>query len=544
MKKFFLLIFSVAIIVPFLQAQEINPLDLQFQRLSVRRFVFSSGEGCRIPLCEFNPKEIVNFVSMHPTFKVNPEKNEPLYDETFKPVLDNPTIGNGKLYLNGQSTFHVGAVNPFAIYDLEIESNNGEVGIDFAQYGLRNRVQILAVKDKGIVLRLVKDTEIVKEQILADKIPDSSFSAEVGSIGHIGYKLRVQLSGRLLAVFVEKDGVTTYIAHLDDKDHFGNILDFRNIETNRVCSFNIYSQSLNGSSNVIRGACSYLSAGMGQADIRAVTDENLNPLIDDDGRLWFMFSCRGIGLPHPSQGVLSVNPSVFDVRFEGIIVFDFGDGLLRNSVGTHLFYDRKAKEWRAYSCDFGGSKNKEGRSESNLFFAVSPKDPRHGYSVMKAELITNDKLSGHHEDPCIFYDETAEKWRLLTSVFTPKVGIAACVFESETWNGKWTQITPPIDQNATGTTIQRFGDKLYCLMGGRGNLRVHSYPDLKYLGDLKLDLQPNYPKLTGRVWANVIPLPEGYPYRYVLLTMDRANFTGIKSPTWSYGALYFYGANP
>jgi hypothetical protein len=520
---------------------DINPLDLQFQRLSARRFVFSPGKEYRVPLCELNLKEIVNFVSMHPPLKLNPENSESLYDETFKPVLDNPAAGRGKLCLNGESTIHVGVVNPYATYDLDIEANSGEVGFDFAQYGLRNRIQVLAVHDKGVVLRIIKDAKIVKEQVLADSTQDSSIPFSVRS----GYKLRVQLAGRLVAVFAEKDGMTTYLAHLNEKDHFGDVLDFRNIETNKNCSFNIYSQSLDGGLNVIGGACSYLSMGMGQADIRAVTDESLNPVIDGDGRLWFMFSCRGIGITSDQvQGVLSMNPSVFDVRFEGIIVFDFGDGLLRSSVGTHLFYDRKAKEWRAYSCDFGGSKNREGRSESQLFWASGKKDPRRGYSVMKAELIPNSKLAGHHEAPCIFYDETAGKWRLFTSVFVGgEVGISADMFESDTWNGVWTQIAPPIDRNATGNTIQRFGKKLHCLMGGYGALRVHSYPDLKYLGDLKLDFQPNYPKPAGRVWANMIPLPEGYPYRYVLLTMDRANFTGVKGPTWSYGSFYFYGAN-
>jgi hypothetical protein len=82
-------------------------------------------------------------------------------------------------------------------------------------------------------------------------------------------------------------------------------------------------------------------------------------------------------------------------------------------------------------------------------------------------------------------------------------------------------------------------------MGGSDeNLRIHSYPDLKFLGFLNLDMQPHLPKPAGRVWAQVVPLPEGYPYRYILLTMDRPNFPGIKSPTWSYGAMYFYGANP
>ena len=65
----------------------------------------------------------------------------------------------------------------------------------------------------------------------------------------------------------------------------------------------------------------------------------------------------------------------------------------------------------------------------------------------------------------------------------------------------------------------------------------------KFLGFLNLDLQPHWPKPAARVWAQVVPLPEGYPHRYVLLTMDRPNFPGIKGPTWSYGDMYFYGAN-
>ena len=62
-------------------------------------------------------------------------------------------------------------------------------------------------------------------------------------------------------------------------------------------------------------------------------------------------------------------------------------------------------------------------------------------------------------------------------------------------------------------------------------------------GELDLDLQPHWPKAAGRVWASLVPLPEGYPYRYVLLTMDRPNFPGIIGANWSYGGLYFYGAD-
>jgi hypothetical protein len=492
---------------------------------------------------------------MHPAFAVS-DDDKPFCDTTFVPQLE-----NGRLILDASSgrssaCFYVGSVNPYATYDLEIESIQAsgteagaaskatetvktsetvEVGIDFAQYGLRNRVQVVACSgiEQGIYLRVWQNAKIVKEQQFADTLPECPF------------KLRVQLYGRTLGVFTEKNGVTTYHGHLDDKSsggyHFGDALDFRNKETNRHCSFNVIS-NLRGKT-VINGANSYLSAGIGQADIRVVSYEDLTPYMEE-GRLWFTFSMRGIGISHPSQGIMSLDPSVFDVRFEGMIVFDFGDGLLRNSVGAHLFYDRKAKEWRAYSCDFGGSKNREGRSESHLFFAGSRKDPRKGYSVMKAELITNNKLPGHHEDPCIFYDANVGKWRLLTSSFIHNQ-IEARMFESDVWDGVFTEIAPAVLRNSTGTVIQKIGNTYYCLMGGAGeNLRIHSYPDLEFLGFLNLDLQPHWPKPAARIWAQIVPLPEGYPHRYVLLTMDRPNFPDIKGPTWSYGAMYFYGANP
>jgi hypothetical protein len=160
---------------------------------------------------------------------------------------------------------------------------------------------------------------------------------------------------------------------------------------------------------------------------------------------------------------------------------------------------------------------------------------------MHAARIEPDAIDGHSEDPCIFFDREAGKWRLLTSGFV-KNNIAARMYESDTWNGKFTPVPPPIAAKSTGPSIQKIGERYYALMGGHGNLRVHSYPDLKELGELNLNLQPHWTAPAGRIWASVVPLPDGYPYRYVLLTMDRPNFTGVRGANWSYGALYFYGA--
>ena len=40
--------------------------------------------------------------------------------------------------------------------------------------------------------------------------------------------------------------------------------------------------------------------------------------------------------------------------------------------------------------------------------------------------------------------------------------------------------------------------------------------------------------------------PQGIPDRigFMLLTMDRTNFPGMPSPSWTYGAMYFYQGHP
>lgn len=510
---------------------DIHPLDLEFHRLAVRRFIFSNN----IKLNELVPSEIVSFPSMHPAFTLS-EDNNPANDENFGSKIE-----KGKLVLDescgDEASIYVGNVNPYATYEIDVESidcataSPTEIGIELACFGLRDKVQAIvkvSEQEQEIFLRIYKDAKIEREVRYAEDIPRNAF------------KLRVQLYGHTLGIFTEQNGETKYVGHVLSKDNFGDIIDFRKLSTAQRSTFNVIS-NLKGKT-VVNGATSYLSMGIGQADIRLVSNEDLSPYMDDN-RLWFTFSCRGIDTSQGLQGVLSLDPSVFDVKFEGVIVHDHGDGLLRNDYASHLFYDRTAKKWKAYTCDFGGSAGIDGRTGTGLVTAESDKDPRRGFSVMKAKRIEQNMIEGHNEDPCIFFDKTINKWRLLTSAFVNN-DITSRTYESDTWDGQFTPVAPPITMNSTGTSIQRIGKTHYALMGGHGNLRIHSFPDLKELGELKLDLQPHWPKPAGRVWASIVPLPKGYPYRYVLLTMDRPNFPGIKVHNWSYGALYFYGANP
>ena len=110
----------------------------------------------------------------------------------------------------------------------------------------------------------------------------------------------------------------------------------------RSFEFRLLTQLNAGQEIVINQVNAALTTGVGQADIRALTYEDGSPLLDN-GRLWFTMSVRGRHLPHPLQGVFSLNPSVFDVRLESIIVFDRDDGLLRNEIASHIFYDRERR---------------------------------------------------------------------------------------------------------------------------------------------------------------------------------------------------------
>lgn len=529
MKKIvFLLVCNVFMLIAgYAQQSALNiseyPLELEFHRLAVRRFIFSNN----ISLSEFVPSEIVSFESMHPAFGIN-SADIPMSDPDFHPIISEGRLMLNKKCSKKEASFYVGAVNPYATYDVDIYSlsSDAEAGFELARLGRRDRVQLFAKADSGIYLRIYANDTIERQVQYTDTLPKAPFT------------LRAQLYGHSLGAFIEKDGHTEYLGYVSVNDNFNKVIDFRKNSDAQHSTFNVIS-NCKGEAQ-LSGARSYLSTGIGQADIRLITHEDLSPYMEDN-RLWFTFSCRGIDIFQSSQGVMSVDPSVFDVKFEGMIVFDNGDGLLRNDYASHLFYDRKDKLWKAYACDFGGTANRELRSGTGMITATSVRDPRRGFSVMKAKRIETDHVKGYNEDPCIFYDSEAGKWRLLTSVLSSK-NIVSGTFESDTWDGVFTPVTEPISMNSTGTSLQKVNGKIYAFMGGKGNLRVHTYPDLELLGELNLDLQPHWPKPAGRVWASIVPLPDGYPYKYVLLTMDRPNFPGIKGSNWSYGALYFYGA--
>ena len=502
-------------------AAEVTPDQLEFRRQGVRRMIFDRSQD--ISLAGLWPAKVIGLDVMHPA--VNEQENGPRL-----------TIEGGRLRIRAKesatATRWIGGFNPFAIYDVAVNTftGSGEIGVMFRDTDAEDRITVTLVVEggvhRGIRCVVVKDGKEAESQDFA--LPDDL-------VGSGPIRLRVQMLAVGANVFVEVAGRSTLIGHIDIAEHF----DLRRKDLMRRFEFCLHSSLQAGASVEIDEATAALSPGCGQADIRAITYKDGSPFMDQ-GRLWFTITLRGRHGGWPMQGVFSMNPSVFDIRFEGLIVFDRDDGLLRNELASHLFYDKEAQEWRGMTVGFSAAGDPVKDVPKQLWAVTSKRDPRFGFSVMKAKPV---EMPGSSEDPSILFDQEAQKWRVL--VCTRNKGFLAALYEADEWDGPYVRIAGPVTVDSTGCLLQKFGSKYYALFGSADRkVYIYSYPDLKPAGELRIHRPPWGEKTNTRVWPNVISLPEGYPAPYIALMMDRLNFPGMPTPSWTYGAMYLYHGHP
>lgn len=490
------------------------PDEINFVRQGVRRFLFDDAHT--IPLSALYPKEIIGISAMHPaTHYMGTHAKVEIRSEQLVISANTET----------QTAIWFGGFNPFATYTLDLALCEGEgaIGFEFsdAEKAERYMVTINYRQDQITDVRqqLIRDKKVVINESIATH-------AYKGALPQ--GKLILQMLGSGLTLYLQNGGLPVPVGQSD----FSHYIDLRKKQYLNTFQSSLYADLENGTIK-INEAVSALSSGMGQADIRAMTYEDGTPILDQ-GRLWYTMTIRGRALPHHVQGVFSMDPTVFDVRFEGVILFDRQDGILRNEVASHIFYDRTDNVWRGITTGFSAYANPE--EQKQLLAVESVKDPRFGFSIMQASPFG---IVGDIEDPHILYDATIDKWRILTCENND--GYKAIMMESDTWNKDYRLIAGPVAHNSTGTSIQTIGGQRYCFSGSQGReIFVYSYPDLREVGTLKMDLPPWDDESGTRVWPNVVELPKGYPFRYVALMMDRFNYPGLEGPNWSYGALYLY----
>ncbi|MCU0749111.1 MAG: hypothetical protein MUF13_06135 [Akkermansiaceae bacterium] len=273
---------------------DVTPDQLDFRRQASQRMIFDANQ--EIPLAGFQPSKVVGLDLMHPLV------GTPVGDAKHE-------IQEGKLKISAQSASladrWIGGFNPLASYDVAVDQFNGsgEVGVLFRDAKEDNRLGASLVVEAGVcsAIRwvLIKDGK----QVVSEDYPLQDAVKPVFPL-----RLRVQMLAVGANLFLETNGQSHLIAYPDFAEHF----ELRKKSLMQRFEFCLHSKLAVGSSVVIHEAKAALSPGCGQADIRAITKPDGEPLIEDD-RLWFTMTVRGRALPHPMQGVFSMNPSVFDL---------------------------------------------------------------------------------------------------------------------------------------------------------------------------------------------------------------------------------------
>ena len=513
--KYLIIFITLVTSVDYVVQGQTSPDDIKFVRQGVRRLIFDEDQS--IPLAALEPGKIIGLPVMYPIRHYSDEHAEIL-------IIDDRLVIQSEL--ETQTGIWFGGFNPFATYTIDLASCTGEgdIGFEFSDAEQKEQFFITVgfnnTKLTGVKLRVINNSAIIAEKSIAINLEEEVI---------IQGKIILQMLGSGLVLYTQDEGLPGAIGQSD----FNKYVDLRKKHYIHSFQSNLHLHLKSGKVQINKVE-SALTTGIGLADIRAITYENGDPLLDL-GRLWYTMSVRGRALPHHIQGVFSMDPTVFDIRFEGIILFDRNDGLLRNEIASHIYYDRRHDIWRGLTTGFSAYANPE-KEKKQLLAVESKRDPRFGFSIMSAVPFG---MVGDIEDPHILFDSEAGKWRMLTC--ENQDGYKAIVLESDHWNKGYKRIAGPVEHNSTGTSIQKIGDQRYCFSGSsEREIFIYTFPGLKEVGTLKMDLPPWNETSRTRVWPNVIQLPEGYPFRYVALMMDRFNYPGLKGPHWSYGALYLY----
>ena len=357
------------------------------------------------------------------------------------------------------------------------------------------------------------------------------------------FRLSGVVAGPTMLIAARKDGIVSYLGAVT----FADSPDLRARRFLGSMKFGVGASLPANGRAVVSHAEMALTAGVGQADFRIVTDgPGCRPYFEN-GRMFCTFSARA-GFKYV-KSVASFDPALLDFRMEGVFFTNYGDGddLLRNDAVNHLFYDRCSKTWKACGVGWSVASNNldpKTRRGSGIVAMECTKNPLHGITVFQAHpLLMEGGLKS--EDPYFMFDETTNKWRFATSTFAEK-GLRPCLWEADKWDGPYRRIAGPGLYDSTGCQIMDFGGSKFVMTANvKQMMPVYSYPSLDYCGELRLDIPPfGKESPNGRVFMAFAELPDGYPFRYLMIAMDRKNFPGMPDPNWTYGSIYFYGMNP
>ena len=416
-------------------------------------------------------------------------------------VIENNTYhikrGNVKRFMT--------AFFPYATYELTAEAACGKTGFVFTMP--KKEASIILCKNK----LLFRDSEKTEEYTL-DFSCDSKFT------------MLVSCRPGAFDVFFMLNNKAEFITTFNSECFADSNLydDFKNAYTS------VYSEG-----NVkISEASSYIDNGISTADIRAITYEN-GDVIVEDGKVYLSVTLRLRA--EMMQGILSWIPGTCEFDLTGVLFYDYGDGKWCGDVAASIMYNRNESMWYMWVCSFS--------HEHVLAHSSFEGDPRFGVNVIDAELMKKSESSditlfegfSGDEDPAFFYDEKEKKWFMAICRTNPETkDYSYLFFESERPFDGYTYIGKGKNGAETGGSFVKIDGKQYFICGNdykkTSDYRVYSKDGME-------NLKFNFPDGGFRGWGTIIPVKQTSRTRYYHLTFDRHNASDYN---WSYGNLYCF----
>ncbi len=440
---------------------------------------------------------------------------------------------------------------PYATYDFELDeaSLRGEtsgVGLCLDCECLPRL--IIAASDDGDGLTVRCSVEGDEEERLLSS--GHSFTP--------GTRLIVTCRGRSFDIYLQPGNMPEYLGTFQ-LPAYGKIIAY-DVFTRATASLYV---SLEPGDSVQGGVQFYLEGGISHADMKCMRYENGQPYMEN-GRLFMTLSSRlqAGGF----QAVVSWNPSTADIRMEGAIFFDAGDGLWCSDVATSAVYDRRTGEWYVWACAFShGHVLCRGKSFADLRYGINVLDvelmPMEqsvkgeadslGAVDMDGEIqravLSDDRLffaKFGDEDPDLTFDKKRGKWLLgicrLTDCGEERPKYRYFLYESDSPLDGFTYVDNVTMGDNTGGSIIRVAGRMYLLcgsdFGARAQYHLHPIEDLSQYTLLRFD----YDDGGFRGWGTLIPVPCGRRLRYLMMTFDRHNGSDYN---WSYGNIYVFEAD-
>ena len=350
-----------------------------------------------------------------------------------------------------------------------------------------------------------------------------------------------------------------------------------------------------GGRAAVSRAESFLDGGLSHADMKPVRYEDGTPILEN-GRLFLTLSSRLQAGAY--QYVVSWNPSTCELRPEGAIFFDYGDGRWCADVAISLIYHRERREWLFWATAFSHG--------HILCHGTSAGDPRFGITVLDAALMeaqkpgsdvsngglpiqtsgaekadgqaqteecacgkagaarafaSDDVLSVQaggrgasvaeldddtlwlaktgDEDPDFTYDRERGKWYMTICRSVKGAGYRYFLFESDEPFSGYRHVCHTESGENTGGLMVRIRGRRALVCGSdfkaRAEYRVYPLGDFSHFQRLTCDFDDG----GFRGWGSLMPVPCGNRTKYVWMTFDRHNGSDYN---WSYGNLYAYEA--